>query len=747
MSIAWGSAVGASSAQFKLGIEFTQTPATIDGATGNVTVEAGIYIWTKYSVSDTSNTFAATGDFASSSPVTVSTTVNSSWSSSNIKPLRTLSRVFAASTVSTVASAITATLRGLEAIGTSYQASVSASIVTAQKPADPPAAPTVPTVTRVSDTQHTFAWTDNATASAPYASLVVERADNVTGAGFYALTTLAGTATSYSDTTTSADRTYTYRVKAANGVGESAYATATAMHTTPLPPASMVATCSGPNVVLTWTNDSTIDENVEIERKVGAGAWAALAASPLAANAATYTDMAPSRASTLQYRVRTVVDRGTGTNLNSAYAESNTITALSAPSAPTGLSPASVGLDAVGAIVLEWTHNPTDGTEQTAYEAQYREVGAGSWTAIAKTTSATSARTLAGGTLTNGKTYEFQVKTYGAHATGSAWSASATFTTSAKPVCVITSPATDGASHGTPSLSVVWTYSDAEGKAQTAFRSTLYADVAGTRGAALTFAEDASADTSRPISYVLANSTTYWVGIQLRDGDNVWGLEVYRRFVIAYAAPMTPSATAVYDDETGSVLVQITNPAPTGGAPAAGFNRVYRTIDGIEELIATDVAPNGAVTDYLPTVGGTNTYRVECVSVTPSVASSGDISVVVASAWTFLNAGTAHDAIARVCYDTTVSAAVDRETVLHEFEGRTYPVAYQGDALGETFSLAGSVDASEMPNLKAVLMGDQPLWYRDWTGRRLSVSAGRLTIKEAESSRIQIAVPFIRVEL
>jgi hypothetical protein len=748
MAITWGAASASGhTGQHKVGVEFSQSPATIDASTVSVTVTADIYVWTKYSTTDSSNSFAASGDFSSTADVNIHTTVNSSWSSSNIQLIRTITRTFAPSTSSTTTSSISVSLSGIETSGTAHAATVATSHVTAQKPADPPAAPTSATVTRVSDTQQTVSWTNNATSAAPYASLVLERADNVTGAAtYYALASLAGTVATYSDTTTCADRTYTYRVKAVNGVGSSAYATTAHVHTMPAAPTAALASADTTNVVVTWGNAATVDENVEVEKSVGGGAYAALAASPLAADAVTVTDVGPARTSTLAYRVRTVVDRGLGGALLSAWAVSNTLAAYAVPNAPVSLTPSGTPQDASGTITLAWAHNPTDGSQQTAYEAQYRVVGAGSWTSVAKTTSALSEHALSAGTLTNGNTYEWQVKTYGQHVTGSAWSSSATFVASAKPVAAITSPATDGASYVTATLAVTWTYSDAEAKAQTAYRATLYGDASGVHGPILEAVEIASAVVTHTFTYSMTNTTTYHVGVSVRDGDNLWGDEVLRRFVVAFVAPMTPTFTATYDDSNGSVAVAITNPTPTGSEPAASHNRLYNTIDGARELIADNVAVNGSATDYLPLIGGLNTYEVECVSVTPTVATSAACAMTITSAYVFFNVGAAHDSVVAVRYAASLDARTGRQVVLHQFEGRDYPVAYQGDAITEAVSVTALVTRAYVATMRDVLTGAQPLWYRDPLGRRFAASVSGVRATQSAKSLASVSCDVTRVE-
>ncbi len=79
-----------------------------------------------------------------------------------------------------------------------------------------PAAPSNLSATVISTRQVNLSWTDNATNAS---GIVVQRSTN--GSSWSTLTTLSGTATSYSDTSVSKNKTYYYRVYAENSFGNS----------------------------------------------------------------------------------------------------------------------------------------------------------------------------------------------------------------------------------------------------------------------------------------------------------------------------------------------------------------------------------------------------------------------------------------------------------------------------------------------------------------------------------------------
>jgi hypothetical protein len=80
-----------------------------------------------------------------------------------------------------------------------------------------PAAPSNLSAAVISTHQVNLSWTDNASNAS---GIVVQRSNN--GSSWSTLTTLSGTATSYSDTSVSKNKTYYYRVYAENSFGNSA---------------------------------------------------------------------------------------------------------------------------------------------------------------------------------------------------------------------------------------------------------------------------------------------------------------------------------------------------------------------------------------------------------------------------------------------------------------------------------------------------------------------------------------------
>jgi hypothetical protein len=611
MAITWGAAVADSSNAFRIGYEISQSPATVVNGTSSVTITLSIYLGTQYYANDSSVSWNIAGDIVASGAVPFDHNSSTAWSSSNVTLLATRTKTVTPSFTGTVVTNGTATVTGLVAIAGT--ASVSWSKTTAQRPVGVPAAPGTPTATRVSDTQHTVAWTNTSPTSVsnPYTNVVVQRS---TDGGAYTTIATLGVVTSYSDKTTSANHRYTWRVYAKNGAGNSAVTAASnQLKTTPAAPGKPTATKGTTNITLAWTNPTWQADNIEVWHAAN-GVWDGAALTTLAASATSYTHVSPNAAQTHQYRLRS---KTTTPALNSVYSTASDVVQLQAPpNAPTLLSPASVARDLAAATVLTWKHNPVDTTVQRLYEVQHRVVGAGSWTSTGQVTSSTSSHTLAAGTYANGQQIEWQVRSWGAHATASPWSATAVITGSTPPETTVTSPT---ATHNSSTLTASWSFFDAEGGVQSGWELELL-DGAGT-----IIEEHIGAGTTGTLTLDtrIADGGSYTFRARTQDSSGLWGAWDEVPFTVTYAVPEVPTLTLAWDESVEGVYVTITNPPTTVGKVDAVSNQVWRSIDGgVWHLVAEGVELDATVLDPIPSIPGSNAYRVVAVSALPSTVSS-----------------------------------------------------------------------------------------------------------------------------
>lgn len=587
-------------------------------------------------------------------------------------------------------------------------------------PVDPPAAPTGASVARVSDAQHTVTWSNTSPSSStnPYTNLIVER--SVDGGAWKAVATL-GVVTSYS-ATTSADHSYRFRVGARNSSGSSSYAYTSTVYTTPAAPTIGAAAKSGSDIVLTWDHTARYPTGAKVYASQNGGAYALLAT--IGTTAETYTHSSPSTAVTWTYKVT-----ATNGSLKSALsAASNTVLLLAAPNAPTLLAPTVA--DAAEAITLQWQHNPTDTTAQTAYELDYR-VSGGSWLGTVLSGTTAEEHTLTAATLTNGNTYEWKVRTKGDHVDWSPWSDAAPFSTSARPTGTINVPTT---THGESTLTVEWGYYDAESTAQAQWRATL------TDGTTAEVLPGSGTATEATFTTVLPDASEWDVTVEVRDGAGLWSTPDTVTFTVAYEPPPTPTLAVLYTPETGSAALTVTNPVPVSPEVATDHNDVYRSVDGGTTwvLIGDALPENATMVDPLPLVGGVTLYKVTAVSATPSSATSADVeldttSETVHKSWCFANWGDGFVQGVRLRAGVITNASTSRDKVLQHYSDRPDPVEYAGSPRAHSIAISARLaptisGESTWDELEALADIPAPVCWRDPTGRRVFGSTGAVGV-------------------
>jgi len=132
----------------------------------------------------------------------------------------------------------------------------------------PPAAPSSLNAASVSSSQINLYWTDGSTNEDGFK---IERCTGSTCTNFSQITTVGADVKAYNNTGLAASTAYSYRVRAYNTGGDSAYSnTASAMTQAAQPPAaptSLTATAaSSSQINLTWTDNSSNETGFKIER-------------------------------------------------------------------------------------------------------------------------------------------------------------------------------------------------------------------------------------------------------------------------------------------------------------------------------------------------------------------------------------------------------------------------------------------------------------------------------------------------
>lgn len=730
MAITWGSEVKDGANGMRLGYEFSQSPSTVGSGTSSVTVTLKVYFWSRYSVSDSTNSYSITGDFSGSGSASIS-----HGGSGGTTLIRTLTRNVTPSYSATVKSDFDAEITGINAIpGT---ARTGGAWYTAKRPISPPDDHASISVSRSSDTRQNLSWvrTNPTTTSKPYETQELRRSDVASGV-FKTIANLAGSATSYADSSTAKNNQYRYAIRAKNTAGASAFVYSDYISTSPESPTNAKATKSGGDIQVTWTNTTgTTITGIEVwlvqNGVLGSAVHVLLAGSPT-----SWTHVSPDPGSTWAYRLKTQSGadaNDAAPNLYSALSTaSNTVQLLTNPAAPSNLAPSSVALDATDPVTFTWQHNDVDSTGQTAYEVQYRVLGTTPWTQTGKIVSGTSSRVIAANTFLNGDTMEWQVRTWGEYATAPAyspWSSTAILTMSARPAATITTPLGIADSSR---VTVEWLFFDNEGSAQTSYRVRLEDEL----GSVIHNKTANGAETSYVIPSPVADGATYTVFVSVRDGDGVWSVESSQVFTVDYADPPVPIIEATWDVDLGAVVILIEHPAPEAGQVDADHCQVWRSANAEDwVLIADGVPPSTAVTDYIPALDTVNYYRVTTVSALPSSTDSSAVPVVTDSeGWIFLNgdpsvAGS-FSSVMKMRYNPAVDVGTSKDKVRHHFAGRARPVEFTGEAENVSISLATDLldDSATKEEAEAFAKFPAPLCYRDPGGRRLFVSINDVRI-------------------
>jgi hypothetical protein len=193
----------------------------------------------------------------------------------------------------------------------------------------PPAAPTNLSATAVSSSQINLSWVDN---SSDETGFKIERKRNTSYSSYSQIATVGANVTSFQNTGLAAKTGYTYRVRAYNSRGNSAYSN-TASATTQsssgsalAAPSSLQATAaSASQINLSWADNAGDETGFRVERKQGSsGSYSEIAT--VGANVTSYQSTGLTTATTYFYRVRAYNSAGSSAYSNEAGATTKTAT-------------------------------------------------------------------------------------------------------------------------------------------------------------------------------------------------------------------------------------------------------------------------------------------------------------------------------------------------------------------------------------------------------------------------------------
>ena len=265
------------------------------------------------------------------------------------------------------------------------------------------AAPTNLVATTVSASEIDLAWTDNSDNEDGFR---IERCSGAGCTNFFEIATVGANVTTYHNTSLLAATSYSYRVRAYNGAGTSAYSNvATATNFVPTQPTNLTATTvSASQIDLAWTDNATNEDGFRIERCAGAGCAVFTEIATVGANVTTYQNTGLAFNTSYTYRVRAYNGAGT-----SAYTNTATATTMP-PAAPTNLTATPVSGSQIN---LAWQDNASNEAGFRIEQCQ----GAGCTAFVEIATVGANVTSYQSTGLTLGTSYTYQVRAYNAAGT------------------------------------------------------------------------------------------------------------------------------------------------------------------------------------------------------------------------------------------------------------------------------------------------------------------------------------------
>lgn len=587
-----------------------------------------------------------------------------------------------------------------------------------------PGVPTSVVATRISDTQVGLTWTNNhASNGAPTTNEVQV---SVNGGAFGAPTSIAA-ATSLT-ISAAANQKIVVQVRASNAAGTSAWsASSAAAYTTPAAPTAVVAAKNGAgNIEVSWAPHVAFTEHTHVVEhgtiSGGVTTWDGSPLGSVSAGTSLYTHSAPNPAQVHVYRVSAKnTDVGA---LSSATVLSNSVQLLIAPNAPTlGTVPAFAAKTL--ALDIPWVHNPADTTAQTAYEFSYSTNGGSSWTSTGKVTSTAAFRTIAANAYAAGVTLTVRVRTWGQATTGgsegtgaSPWSATKAVTFKTRPTVSITSPA-NASTVTQATLTVVLAFAQAEAATFVQASIELY------QGATLLEQITSTTLAGTTFATKVLDGVSYTVKATVLDSNGLTSTQASSTFSVDYTNPVTAVVVATYLDDSGIGQLDVTIPAAGGGAVAAVFITITRTIGNQVETIVDHYPVSAGVYTFLditPTIHGLNEYTATTFSVDGATALAELDLETDEDRWAFLNTGAGFTSIVKFYGNLVLGSATARRTALVVAAGRRTPIALFGqtktlDVQGSATIVAG--DGSTVEEIEAFILDAGLTCYRDPSGRRM----------------------------
>jgi hypothetical protein len=548
-------------------------------------------------------------------------------------------------------------------------------------PIGTPPIPTNFVATRDSDNKNSLSWT-NPSFSDGTPTKVIERKTD--GGAWTQQAKLTNAATSWADTTTQTNHSYTYRIRTEWYGNVSDWVESATLYNTPSAPSKpSAARTSDTGVTVSFANPGLTESGIDWQRSTDGSTWGAATA----ITGADITSFADNPGGgTFYYRVRNT----RGSLVSDWSVASDPVTTITPPAAPTLTSPASGSVisKSIATMRFAWIHNPLDGSAQTAAQIRISTNSGSTWNETIQITGATQYSDHATNWAVNA-TVTWQVRTKGAHADYGPWSSSGTFRVYQMPQANITSPTSPITDIP---ITVAWTYSDQSGTQIQAAVSIL--DESGNvlfnrviQGAATQTILSAS-------DILLGNNASYTIQVSTTSSTTLTAVS-NMTILTDYEEPAQPTAEVDISEALGSVTLTISE-GTDPDAPATVSMGVFRQRpDGSLLSLGTDLSDGAAVVDLYPPLDIDMIYIV--AAYTASGLASQTLYQIKAKSKgaVLINFG---DDIAKVVRDRTTQDIHDApdDTIVHTASATNPdPMGFYGVAESKTGTIAGNVSKGD----------------------------------------------------
>nr|DAU20952.1 MAG TPA: Interleukin-6 receptor subunit beta-like, FNIII, Cell membrane, Disulfide [Caudoviricetes sp.] len=355
-------------------------------------------------------------------------------------------------------------------------------------------------------------------------------------------------------------------------------------------------------------------------------------------------------AGTIRYRVRAYKNNpwnGAGDTIYSPWTESNSITTICPPNAPTinGLKTVyAANMDGSASIAVTWTPNHPDGSPQSAAQIEFNS-SLGTLPTVDITDSTNSY------SLNHGVgTLSVRVRTKGLDANWGEWSEWKTVRIAYAASAWFTAPATNETEVGILPYTVTWSASDSTGI------SYQKIELCDSSGGVIASIEPSTSTRSWNLSgySMLSNNSSYTLNGCIRNGAGLT-TEFTRTFTTNWLSPAAPSVVVEYTDDL-CAIIHVTKPVTH---PDTAMPKIYdiarKDPDGTLTILGTGNAIGMSVIDRLPPLNTEYEYVMTAhaesgtyitFSVKALCSSNGDEA---------FNFGDAAETCLRVGFDTQAS--------------------------------------------------------------------------------------------